>query len=130
MVGGAGGGFEHGGGETGGLALGHDDPLGAESVGCADDGAEVVRVLDLVEKDQQSPGFRQTGEQLVEVGVSGRRLVGDDALVVGAGEAVELGLVAQVIGDSRLAGEVEDLVDDRTVRALGDEQAAEGSFGA
>ena len=56
--------------------------------------------------------------------------VRDDALVVGAGEAVELGLVAQIIGDVGLPRAGEDFVDDRAVRSLGDEQAAQGALGA
>ena len=48
---GAGRSFQRGGGQTGGLAFGHDESLGTERVGGAYDGTEVVRILNLVEKD-------------------------------------------------------------------------------
>ena len=70
------------------------------------------------------------GEDVVEVRVRCGGRVSDDALVAGAGEAVELGLVAQVVGDVGLPREGEDFVDDRAVRALGDEQTAQGALGA
>ena len=70
------------------------------------------------------------GEHVVEVRVRCGGRVGDDALVMGAGEAVELGFVAQVIGDVGLPRAGENFVDDWAVCALGDEQAAQGALGA
>ena len=67
---------------------------------------------------------------MVKVRVRCGGCVGDDALVAGAGEAVELGLVAQIIGDVGLPRAGENFVDDRAVRALGDEQATQRALGA
>ena len=50
--------------------------------------------------------------------------------MAGAGEAVELGLVAQIVGDVGLPRAGEDFVDDWAVCAFGDEQAAQGALGA
>ena len=129
VLGRTGGGFEHGWREAGSFAGGHDDALRAERVGAADDGTEVVGILHLVEKEEQGWSW-QVDEQVVEVRVRRGCRVGDDTLVVGAGEAVELGLVAQIIGDVSLPCAGENFVDDRAVCAFGDEQTAQGTLGA
>ena len=52
VLGCTGGGFERGWREAGRFAGWHDYALRAECVGAADDGAEVVGILHLVEKDE------------------------------------------------------------------------------
>ncbi len=79
---GAGRGLAGGGGDLGGAPFGDDDAGGAGELGRAADGAEVARVLDLVEGDDQRALAAQ--QQGVAVLRRGRRIdLGDDALVVG-----------------------------------------------
>ena len=88
MLDGAGRGLADGRGHGGRAPLGDHDPGRAGHLGRAADRAEVVRVLDLVEGDDQ--GVR-VGEQRARIGVGIGIDLGDDALVVGrAGQPLEL----------------------------------------
>ena len=54
-------------------------------------------------------------EHVVEVRVRCGCRAGDDALVAGTGEAVELGLVSQIIGNVSLTRTLENFVGSRAV---------------
>src|SRR6185369_6375121 len=98
---------------------------GSGGVSGADDGAEVVRVLDSVEDDDEG-----AGGGLVEIGVLTGGAHGDDALVGGgAGEAVEGVTGLEADGDVGAAGEVDDLLKAGAAGALGDDDAVEGPLG-
>ena len=57
-------------GEVDGPALGNDDRAGAAALSGANDGAEVVRVLDPVKQNQNCVG-RDSAYEIVGVGVGG-----------------------------------------------------------
>jgi len=54
VFGGAGGGLGYRGGDGGGAALGEDDAVYADAIGCAEEGSEVMRVLDAVEGEEEA----------------------------------------------------------------------------
>ena len=92
--GGAGGGLPGAGGHAGRAPLGHDDAVAAEGGDGADDGAEVARVGDAVEGDDQRvlAVVVGGGGEVLGVRVLVRRDLEDQALVVEAvGHPVELG---------------------------------------
>ena len=90
---GAGGGFTHHGGQTGGAALGDDDAVGARALGGADDRAQIVGIGQLVaHHDEGSLSLFAGGvEDVLHAGVLPHGGHGDDALVgVGAAHEVQL----------------------------------------
>ncbi len=103
VLGGAGGGLGRHRGDHGSAVARDDQAVGAGQVGRAGHGAEVVRILDAVEGDQERrTGSR--GDQLVDVGVVVFAGDGDQPLVAGAGQRVELAVGPGLDGDSALAG--------------------------
>jgi hypothetical protein len=119
---GAGGGFSHGFGEAGGTAFGDDDPTGSGGVGGTDDGAEIVRIFDAVEHDQEvgGGGDRLQFRILLFGAERNESLVG-----FRAGETIKGAAVFEADGDMGLAGEVDDLLDAATAEAAGDQDALE-----
>jgi RNA polymerase sigma-70 factor (ECF subfamily) len=81
----AGGGFGGDGAEGGGAALGGDDAVDAGTVGGTQQGAEVLRVFDAIEREQESVFARDVSrdEEIFEVGELFAADEGDDALVSG-----------------------------------------------
>jgi hypothetical protein len=92
VLGGSGGGLGHGGGDGGGAALGEDDAVYADAVGCAEERSEVVRVLDAVEGEEESVLFVLFwGQEVFDSEELSLADDGQDALMgVGAGEPGEL----------------------------------------
>ncbi len=102
VFGGAGAGFDGGGRERGGTALGEDDAIDAGAVGDAKERAEVLRVLDAVESEEQACLSVCGGRREEEV-LDGEEFLrmdeGDYALVgVGSGQLGEL--LARLLADA------------------------------
>jgi hypothetical protein len=77
-------------GDARGAMRGDDDTRRARAFGAPADGAQVARIGNPVEADEQR---LLLGGQLVPVGVAVRRALGDDALVIaGAGRLAQLAL--------------------------------------
>jgi len=99
MLGGSGAGFDGGGTERGGTALGEEDAVDARAVGDAQKGAEVLRVFDAVEGEKKAGSGRVPWRGREEV-FEGEKFLwtdeGDDALM--GGNAGKLGkLVARFL---------------------------------
>ena len=125
MLEGARGGPVHGLREAGVVTVGEQDPVAAGRLRGAQDRAQVARVLDPVEDDEER-GVASRGEQLLEGARGPRRHHRDQALVGHrARHAIEglAGLEAQ--GDGQPAGPADGLGDAAVAEALGDEQAIE-----
>ena len=73
--------------QAGRAPLGQDEAVGPRPLGAADDGAEVLGVLDLVENDDE--GLGRAGQDVLERGIALRGDLGHDALVAGR-DLVEL----------------------------------------
>src|SRR5690606_27169574 len=105
---GASGGAAHHARDAGAPPRGEDDAVGAERDGAADDGAEVVRIGDLVERDEER-ALGRAGEELLqrEVGELGRER--DHPLVAESlGELVELLTAHELDADRERARELDD----------------------
>ena len=92
--------------------------------------AEVVRILDLVEQQEERwlALFLGTREDVIERGVGDRRSIGDDALVAHVGrELVELLSLARPHGHALLACKREKRRERRLLRALRDENAIDAA---
>lgn len=109
------GGLPGTGGHAGGAALGHDHAVAAEGGDGADDGAEVARVGDAVECDDQRVLAVVVGGgcEVLRLRVLVRRDLEDEALVVEAvRHAVELGARGfHQVDVAACAGELEGLAD-------------------
>ena len=111
VLAGTGGGFGDDGGERGGAAFGKEDAVDACAVGRAEESAEVVRVFDAVEGEEEAvaAGAYRGVKEVFEGQEFALAEEGDDALV-GVGFAVAGELVARFGGDADAlgAGELED----------------------
>jgi len=92
VFGGASGGLGYRGGDGGGAALGEDDAVYADAVGCAEEGSEVMRVLDAVEGEEEAVlVVLLWGQEVFDPEEFSLANDGQDALMgIGAGEPGEL----------------------------------------
>jgi hypothetical protein len=103
VLGCAGAGLYGHGAEGRGAALGEDDAVDAGAVGYAEQRAEVLRVFDAVEGEQQAAGAGVCGARRGEKVLDGEELLwanqGDDALV-GGGFGQQRELLARLLADA------------------------------
>ena len=120
-------------GESGGASLRNDNAVCAGGERRADDGAEVVRVFNAVEQDDETAlifGGVGASEDVVESGGSTGGGDGDHTLMIaGVGKAVEIGAIFEADGNLSLAGELDDFFDAGILAALGDDNAVEVTAG-
>lgn len=128
----AGGGARDGVGEGGGAALGNDDAGGSGGERGANDGAEVVRVFDAIEENEESGRiFLCGGEEVFEIEGAAGGEESDDALMVAGGcEAVEAGTIFKADRNVGGAGKANEFFDAVAVAAAGDVEAVERAPGA
>src|ERR1700752_1223916 len=90
MLAGSGRGFGDGSGDGGGAAFGDDEAVGSGGVGGAQDGSEIVGILDAVEHNDQRILVSLGGDYVGEIGVLLGRRDGNDSLMRSvSGHAVE-----------------------------------------
>jgi len=104
---GSGGGLGYGSGNGSGAAFGEDDAVDSGSVGGAEESAEIVRVFDAIEGEEEAMlAVFFGGEEIFDGEEFALADYGEDALVgIGAGEAGEL--VAGLDGDADASGAAE-----------------------
>ena len=91
MLRGARGRFDRGTGKSGGAALGNDDAVGARAIGGANQRAQVMRIFDAVEHNDEAVFAAMLFEQGVDIGVLLARGDRNYALMgVGVGQAIKL----------------------------------------
>ena len=114
-------------------ALRDDHAMHASGQRGTDDGAEIVRIFDAVEQnDQPLATFRMVGavENVVEGGGRSRGGDSDDPLVVPrVGQTIELPAILETDGDAAFAREFHDAFDAGILTALGDDDAIECASG-
>ena len=119
--------------ETSGAAFGNNYAMSAGGKGSADDGAEIVRIFDAIEENNQTQvifGFICVIDDVFEGGGCAHGGDRDDALVLaGVGEAIELAAIFKTNGDAARASELHDFFDASVLAALGDDDAVEGAAG-
>ena len=117
--------------QTSGAPLGDDEASSACSESRANDGANVVRVFDAVEKNEQLIGglgiaLRMAGEKIFYVEGFARGGEGHDALVMFGGRgAVELDAILEAHRNPARARQVENFLYAAAVLPAGDEYAVE-----
>ncbi len=115
--------------QAGGAALGNDDAVRARGKSRADDGAEVVRVFDTVEKNDQALlrcVARGALEESFESGCGARSGERDDALMLArAGQTVHLRPVFEAHGHAAAARQPDEIFDAVAVSAARNDDAAE-----
>jgi hypothetical protein len=117
-----------GGSDAHGAAFRDDDAVGAGGVGGADDGAEVVRVLDAIEDDDEGVLAAALGEEVVEIVVAFLRDYGDDALMRGGvGHSLEFVAAKEADGDAGVTGVVDDALKLLVGALLGDTDVFDGA---
>ena len=104
----AGGGAFNGVGQAGGAAFRNYDAVGAGGERGANNGAEIVRIFDAVEKNEEA--LRSFGcEQVFEFDRGFRGAECGHALMFArAGEAIELDAIFESYGDAFRVGELDD----------------------
>ena len=131
MLGGSGGGFDGDGAEGCGAALGDEDAVDAGCVGGTEERAEVLRVFDAVECEEQARGWIgiRAREQVFEVEEFAGADDGDDALMGGGvGEAGELFFGLEAETDAVLAAGVDDALEALVVTVTGDADVVEAAI--
>ena len=124
VFGGSGGGFDSDGAEGCGAALGDEDAVDSGGIGGAEERAEVLRVFDAVEREDQAGSG--TGEEVFEVEEFAGADDGDDALMGrGMGEAGELFAGLEAETDVVLAAGVDDALEPLVVTLAGDADVVE-----
>ena len=129
----AGGGACDGVGESGGSAFGNDHTVRACGEGGANDGAEIVRIFDAVEKDDEAfasviGAFVGGGENAFERRRSARGGQGDDSLMIfRVGETIQLAAVFKADGNIARTSELDNFFDARVLAAARDQDAIEGA---
>ena len=118
------GSFRDGFGQAGGAAFGNHHGGGSGGVGGADDGAQIMRVLNAIQQDDQA----ETGGSLFQRGGERRASEGHDILMVGCG-AIELGAGFKAQRNIALAAQFDDLLKARTGGAARDENTIERHAG-
>ena len=121
VLGGTGGGLRGDGAEGGGPALGEDDAVDAGAIGGAEEGAEVMGVLDAIESKEKAVSGGADGgvEEVLQSEEFALAKEGDDALV-SIGFAVARELVARLSADADAsqAAELQEGVHPRVAAAL------------
>ena len=122
---GAGGGFGDGFRKPGGAAFRDDDGAGSRGMGGADDRAEIVRIFDAVQDDEE---FGRGGD-IFEFGVLLFSSERDDSLMrFDAGEAIERATILKADRRAAFAREIDDLLQAMAARSASDEDAIEGAL--
>jgi len=99
----------------------------------ADNRAEIVRILDTVEKNDETAlrfGLIGVSDDVFESDRGANSGDGHDSLVIaGIGQAVELAAVFETNSNTARAGELNDFFNAGVLTALGDNNAVEGAPG-
>jgi hypothetical protein len=120
----AGGGFGDSFRQARGAAFGDYHRTGARGVGGANDCAQIVRIFDAIEYDDE-PGV---DGGFVEIGILGGGPESDDALMNDAtSDALQRSAVFKADGGFGATGKIDDLLNARPAGAFRDEDAIEGS---
>ena len=109
--------------QTAGAALGQYDGIGPCGMGAANDRAEIVRVLNLVEKDEKAALLIQAAQHRVVIGIGARRHISNDPLMMRTGNAIQGRALTHVVGNFALARQFEDFIDHFAAPAIGQQQA-------
>ena len=99
----------------------------------ADNRTQIVRILDTVEKNDETAlrfGLIGVSDDVFESDRGAGSGDGDDSLVIaGIGQAVQLAAVFETNSDSARAGELNDFFNAGVLTALGDNNTVEGAPG-
>jgi hypothetical protein len=130
---GSGGGLDGDGGEGGAAVAGEDQAVAAGGFGAAGEGAEVVRVFDAVEGEEEGglPAGEGSGQELGQADGLDRGHDGEDALVgAAAGFGVDQGAGDGLDLDAAALGEVEEVAEGGPAGAGGEQDPVHGAAGA